>query len=82
MGLDRAAADRVARAHLGSLRPDGLGGGDGGLPYRVVSAQVETTDDSITITAVIEVDHVFIGAVPGGPGPSTVTVTTTGRMLR
>jgi hypothetical protein len=78
--LDQAAARNVALAHLGPL-PTELGGGDNGLPYRVVEADVSTTDHTITITARIEVDHIFIGAVPGVSRTSTVTVTTTGRLL-
>lgn len=90
VALDRSAAERVARAHLGVL-PAEVGdravgaariGAVESLPYRVVSSGVTTTDDSVTITATIEVDHIFLGAVPGLQDRSRVTVTTTGRLLR
>lgn len=80
--LDEAAAERVALAHLGVLRGSLGAGADGAdAPRRLVSSQVTVDERTITITAVVEVEHVFLSAVPGMADSSTVQVTTVGRLI-
>lgn len=82
VALDRAAAERVARAHLGVLRESLRGeAGSADAPRRVIRSEVAVGDHDVTVSATIEVDRVFLSAIPGLGDSFEVQVTTVGRAV-
>lgn len=80
--LDPAAAERVARAHLGVL--DGVDVPGYAAPaFEVLDADVraDTASGTVDITATVRVEHVFLGAVPGTADATDIEVQARGRML-
>jgi hypothetical protein len=80
--LDTEAAERVARAHLGIASENLRAGTEEVDPAQeIVASDVETTADSVTVSATVRVRHIFMRALPGAPDSSDVTVRAVGRFL-
>jgi len=84
--LDPQRAEAVARAHLGLLGQPGSHRAEGAWAepaFDVTAAEIDADParGTVQITATVEVDHVFLAAVPGIDSTTEIRVSTTGRMM-
>lgn len=72
VGVDAESAGRLVRDRFDSTT----------LPGRLVALDVVVDGDRVEVSATVEVDHVFLRALPGHADSETVRVRTAGRLLR
>lgn len=81
--LDTDAATRVARTHLGVVESNlGADTARAHPTNELLDSSVLVTADSVTVTATVSVEHIFMKAVPGSPDSSEVTVVAVGKFAQ
>lgn len=70
--IDHEAARRIVRHRFDTAT----------LPGRLVTLDVAVDEESVVVDATIQVDHIFLKALPGHADSEPVRVRTAGRLLR